>query len=108
MNEIEQTHTFRKENEKTKTHKRGINTDLLHGQDLLNSLEIKKNSNLNLNKILVNDFNPKTKRSKKGKAFIIKNIENNNINLNSIDNINKTEPNQEQQLIQYMEMNMIK
>ena len=94
MNEIEQTHTFRKENEKIKTHKRGINTDLLHGQDLLNSLEIKKNSNLNLNKILVNDFNPKTKRSKKGKTFIIKNIENNNINLNSIDNINKTEPNQ--------------
>ena len=60
----------------------------------MNSLEIKKNSNLSLNKILVNDFNPKTKRSKKGKTFIIKNIENNNINLNSIDNINKTEPNQ--------------
>ena len=60
----------------------------------MNSLEIKKNSNLNLNKILVNDFNPKTKRSKKGKTFIIKNIGNNNINLNSIDNINKTEPNQ--------------
>ena len=60
----------------------------------MNSLEIKKNSNLNLNKILVNDFNPKTKRSKKGKTLIIKNIEDNNINLNSIDNINKTEPNQ--------------
>ena len=88
MNEIEHNHTFRKEKENKSKNQYGLNTDLF------NSFEIKKNSNFNLKKELINDFNKKIKKNKKENILILENIINDNINLNTIDIINKTEPNQ--------------
>ena len=88
MNEIEQNHTFRKEKENKNKNKHGLNTDLF------NSFEIKKNSNFNLKKELINDFNKKIKKNKNENILILENIINDNIDLNTIDIINKTEPNQ--------------
>ena len=44
--------------------------------------------------MLINDFNKKTKRNENEKILIINNLPNDNINLNTIDDINRTEPNQ--------------
>ena len=88
MNEIEKSQTFRKEEKKKNKHAYGLRTDIL------NSIEIKKGSNFNLKKMLINDFNKKTKKNENEKILILNNLPNDNINLNTIDDINRTEPNQ--------------
>ena len=88
MNEIEQNHTLRKEKKNKSKNKNGLNIDLF------NSFELKKNSNFNLKKQLINDFNKKIKKNKKENILILENLINDNNNLNTIDIINKTEPNQ--------------
>jgi len=88
MNEIEKSQTYRKEGKKKSKHAYGLKTDIL------NTIDAKKSSNFNLKKMLINDFNKKTKRNENEKILIINNLPNDNINLNTIDDINRTEPNQ--------------
>ena len=88
MNEIEQNKTFNKEREDISKHKHGLKSDLM------DSFEKKKNSNFNLKKMLIKDFNKKTKKNEKENILILENLTNDNIYLNTLDNINKTEPNQ--------------
>ena len=88
LNEIEKSQTYRKEEKKKNKHIRELNTDLI------NSIEVKKSTNFNLKKTLINDFNKKTKKNEKENTLILNNLANNDINLNTIDNINRTEPNQ--------------
>jgi hypothetical protein len=91
MNEIEQNQTFRNERESLNKHKHGLKSDII------DSFEKRKISNFNLKKMLINDFNKKAKKDKKENILILENLTNDNINvnnLNTIDNINRTEPNQ--------------
>ena len=88
MNEIDQNKTFRNERENINKHKLGLKSDLM------DSFEEKKISNFNLKKILIKDFNKKSKKNEKENILILENITNDNINLKTIDNINRTEPNQ--------------
>ena len=88
MNEIEQNKTFRNERENINKHKHGLKSDLI------NSIEKKKVSNFNLKKMLIKDYNKKSKKKEKENMFILENITNDNMHLNTIDNINRTEPNQ--------------
>ena len=91
MNEIEQNQTFRNKRESLNKHKHGLKSDII------DSFEKRKISNFNLKKMLINDFNKKAKKDKKENILILENLTNDNINvnnLNTIDNINRTEPNQ--------------
>ena len=88
INKIEKNQTSRKEREKKSNHSRGVNTDLI------NNIDAEKECNFNLKKISINDVNNKNKCIEKEKILIFENLQNDDINLNIINDINKTEPNQ--------------
>ena len=101
MNEIGKNNTYRKERENARNHKKGLKSELL------NSIEAKKTNNFNLKKMLINDYNKKTNNNKE-KILILENLTNDDINLNTIDNINRTEPNQIIHKIKKIKNNHIK
>ena len=88
MNEIEKNNTYRKNREKIEIHKKNLNTDII------NTFETKNNNTFNLKSIQINDYKKRTKKNGKEKILILENLPSDNIHLNSIDIINRTEPNQ--------------
>ncbi len=80
-----------------KKHRFGLHTDIL------NSFESKKNSKFNFKKMLIKEFKKKIKKREKikdklnfpkKKMLILGNLFNYNVDLNTIDNVVRIDPNQ--------------
>ena len=96
-NNVEKNNYTDRTKDNIKKHRFGFHTDIL------NSFENKKNSKFNFKKMLIKDFEQKIKKREKikdklnlpkKKTLILGNIFNDNVDLNTIDNIVKTDPNQ--------------